>query len=205
MVLCSQGPVQMSSEGSSTASPQMSPMWLRIQRAITGLLLPSIVCICLEALLVRTATFPNVHTCAHVAKISCTLGTIPCWVGYMSCLTSSSCLPLSPASAHALLIHTRHNNCCSHCCHQEYLSAHAYKAQQAHEKYETMPGSCHEQLSVLCYQCYATLHAGVGCMLGAMAAQQKVRKVAQRQQRTKLGALEKPKEVKTINTEDKQV
>lgn len=42
-------------------------------------------------------------------------------------------------------------------------------------------------------------------MLGAMAAQQKVRKVAQRQQRTKLGVLEKPKEVKNINTEDKQV
>lgn len=42
-------------------------------------------------------------------------------------------------------------------------------------------------------------------MLGAMAAQQKVRKVAQRQQRTKLGVLEKPKEVKHINTEDKQV
>lgn len=42
-------------------------------------------------------------------------------------------------------------------------------------------------------------------MLGAMAAQPKVRKVAQRQQRTKLGALEKPKEVKNINTEDKQV
>lgn len=47
--------------------------------------------------------------------------------------------------------------------------------------------------------------AGVGCMLGAMAAQPKVRKVAQRQQRTKLGVLEKPKEVKNINTEDKQV
>ena len=46
---------------------------------------------------------------------------------------------------------------------------------------------------------------GVGCMLGAMAAQPKVRKVAQRQQRTKLGVLEKPKEVKHINTEDKQV
>lgn len=46
---------------------------------------------------------------------------------------------------------------------------------------------------------------GVGCMLGAMAAQPKVRKVAQRQQRTKLGVLEKPKEVKNINTEDKQV
>lgn len=45
---------------------------------------------------------------------------------------------------------------------------------------------------------------GVGCMLGAMAAQPKVRKVAQRQQRTKLGVLEKPKEVKNINTEDKQ-
>ena len=42
-------------------------------------------------------------------------------------------------------------------------------------------------------------------MLGAMAAQPKVRKVAQRQQRTKLGVLEKPKEVKDINTEDKQV
>lgn len=42
-------------------------------------------------------------------------------------------------------------------------------------------------------------------MLGAMAAQPKVRKVAQRQQRTKLGVLEKPKEVKNINTEDKQV
>ena len=41
-------------------------------------------------------------------------------------------------------------------------------------------------------------------MLGAMAAQPKVRKVAQRQQRTKLGVLEKPKEVKNINTEDKQ-
>lgn len=45
---------------------------------------------------------------------------------------------------------------------------------------------------------------GVGCMLGAMAAQPKVRNVAQRQQRTKLGVLEKPKEVKNINTEDKQ-
>ena len=42
-------------------------------------------------------------------------------------------------------------------------------------------------------------------MLGAMAAQPKVCKVAQRQQRTKLGVLEKPKEVKNINTEDKQV
>lgn len=42
-------------------------------------------------------------------------------------------------------------------------------------------------------------------MLGAMAAQPKVRNVAQRQQRTKLGVLEKPKEVKNINTEDKQV
>lgn len=46
---------------------------------------------------------------------------------------------------------------------------------------------------------------GVGCMLGAMAAKPKVRKLAQRQQRTKLGVLEKPKEVKNINTEDKQV
>lgn len=49
------------------------------------------------------------------------------------------------------------------------------------------------------------LGTGVGCMLGAMAAQPKVRKVTQRQQRTKLGVLEKPKEVKNINTEDKQV
>ena len=42
-------------------------------------------------------------------------------------------------------------------------------------------------------------------MLGPMAAQQKVRKMAQRQQKTKLGVLEKPKEVKNIDTEDKQV
>lgn len=45
---------------------------------------------------------------------------------------------------------------------------------------------------------------GVGCMLGAMAAQPKVRKVAQRQQKTKLSVLEKPQEVKNINTEAKQ-
>ncbi|KAL0039422.1 hypothetical protein WJX79_007497 [Trebouxia sp. C0005] len=45
---------------------------------------------------------------------------------------------------------------------------------------------------------------GVGCMLGAMAAQPKVRKVAQRQQKTKLGVLEKPKEIQNIRTEDKQ-
>lgn len=45
---------------------------------------------------------------------------------------------------------------------------------------------------------------GVGCMLGAMAAQPKVRKVAQRQQKTKLGVLEKPQEVKHIDTEQKQ-
>ncbi len=42
-------------------------------------------------------------------------------------------------------------------------------------------------------------------MLGAMAAQPKVRKVAQRREKTKLGTLEKPQEVKNINTEDKQV
>lgn len=42
-------------------------------------------------------------------------------------------------------------------------------------------------------------------MLGAMAAQPKVRKVAQRQQKTKLSVLEKPQEVKNINTEAKQV
>ena len=47
--------------------------------------------------------------------------------------------------------------------------------------------------------------SGVGCMLGAMAAQPKVRKVAQRQQKTKLGVLEKPQEVKHIDTEQKQV
>lgn len=47
--------------------------------------------------------------------------------------------------------------------------------------------------------------AGVGCMLGAMAAKPKVRKVHQRQQKTKLGALEKPQEVKRIDTEQKQV
>lgn len=45
---------------------------------------------------------------------------------------------------------------------------------------------------------------GVGCMLGAMAAQPKVRKVAQRQQKTKLGVLEKPKEIQNVRTEDKQ-
>ena len=49
------------------------------------------------------------------------------------------------------------------------------------------------------------MDAGVGCMLGAMAAQPKVRKVAQRQQKTKLGVLEKPKEIQNIRTEDKQV
>jgi hypothetical protein len=49
------------------------------------------------------------------------------------------------------------------------------------------------------------LNAGVGCMLGAMAAQPKVRKVAQRQQKTKLGVLEKPKEIQNVRTEDKQV
>ena len=53
--------------------------------------------------------------------------------------------------------------------------------------------------------CGVRLGTGVGCMLGAMAAQPKMRKIAQRQQRTKLGVLEKPKEVKNINTEDKQV
>ncbi len=42
-------------------------------------------------------------------------------------------------------------------------------------------------------------------MLGAMAAQPKVRKVAQRQQKTKLGVLEKPKEIQNVRTEDKQV
>lgn len=42
-------------------------------------------------------------------------------------------------------------------------------------------------------------------MLGAMAAQPKVRKVAQRQQQTKLGVLEKPKEIQNVRTEDKQV
>ena len=47
--------------------------------------------------------------------------------------------------------------------------------------------------------------AGVGCMLGAMAAQPKARKIAQRRERTKLGVLEKPQEVKNISTENKQV
>ncbi len=42
-------------------------------------------------------------------------------------------------------------------------------------------------------------------MLGAMAAQPRVRKVAQRQQKTKLGVLEKPKEIQNVRTEDKQV
>ena len=42
-------------------------------------------------------------------------------------------------------------------------------------------------------------------MLGAMAAQPKVRKVPQRQQKTKLGVLEKPKEIQNVRTEDKQV
>ena len=42
-------------------------------------------------------------------------------------------------------------------------------------------------------------------MLGAMAAQPKLRKVAQRVQKTKLGVLEKPKEIQNARTEDKQV
>ena len=53
--------------------------------------------------------------------------------------------------------------------------------------------------------CDCEIAVGVGCMLGAMAAQPKVRKVAQRQQKTKLGVLEKPQEVKHIDTEQKQV
>lgn len=41
-------------------------------------------------------------------------------------------------------------------------------------------------------------------MLGPLSAQPKVRKVAERRQKTKLGAVEKPKEVKDLGTEEKQ-
>lgn len=41
-------------------------------------------------------------------------------------------------------------------------------------------------------------------MLGPLNAQPKVRKVTERRERTKLGALEKPQEIKEVNTEEKQ-
>lgn len=53
--------------------------------------------------------------------------------------------------------------------------------------------------------CISVLHgAGVSCMLGPLNAQPKVRKVAERRERTKLGAVEKPQEIKEVDTEEKQ-
>ena len=45
---------------------------------------------------------------------------------------------------------------------------------------------------------------GVGCMLGPMAAQPKVRKVTERREKTKLAAVEKPQELKEVDTQEKQ-
>ena len=41
-------------------------------------------------------------------------------------------------------------------------------------------------------------------MLGPMAAQPKVRKVAERREKTKLAAVEKPQELKDVDTQEKQ-
>lgn len=41
-------------------------------------------------------------------------------------------------------------------------------------------------------------------MLGPLQAQAKVRKVTERRERTKLGTLEKPQEIKEVDTEEKQ-